>query len=315
MNATGLFRMKKLRGSSKVLIASRHNKRTLQSERGAAGHIDPAQSDLNYSLHGPATADAVAALANTLMSEAGIKSLKANAVMALELLFSLPRVTAIDPQCYFADCLQWAAENFGGIENVLSADVHLDEAAPHLHVLILPLVNRRMNGSSLFGNRTRLLRLQDDFHKAVSGRYGLSKGGPVLRGQAKEKTALAVIQRLRQGNDPAQASPVWSVIREMIDRDPAPFAELLGIDFATPMHKPMRTMAQIFTSKGKGSQRRTEPIGNDRLPIGKTNGMPRNAPLSCVGVPAEHADDDGSADGDAERVVDRSDCDFDGWDE
>lgn len=181
MNASGFFRIKKLKGASIVLAASRHNKRAIQAEHGADGHIDAARTRLNLSLNGPGKPEAVARLAKDRMTAASVKPQKKNAVLALELIFSLPPATTIDPEAFFRDCLQWGERNFGGLDNVLSADVHLDESAPHLHVLILPLIDGRMNGSDLVGNRQRLQFLQNDFHAAVAGRYGLAKAPARLR--------------------------------------------------------------------------------------------------------------------------------------
>jgi hypothetical protein len=270
MSASGFFRMQKLKGSGKVLAASRHNKRQLQAERGADGHIDPARIALNLSLHGPDTPEEVATLARSLMAAAGVRPQKKNAVLAIEQIFGLPPNTAIDPEAYFSDCLQWCVNHFGGIGNVLSADVHLDESTPHLHVLILPLIDGRMTGSDLFGNRQRLQFLQNDFHEAVAGRYGLSKAPARLQGQARDKTAQTVIKQIQVSNDGALKSALWPVLRDMIDRDPAIFAQALGIDIARPTAKKLRTMAQIFTSKGKGSSRQSRPIGFEHRskPIG-----------------------------------------------
>ena len=315
MSASGFFRIKKLKGASIVLAASRHNKRAIQAERGAEGHIDATRIALNLSLHGPSKSEDVAQLARSLMSAAGVKPQKKNAVLALELIFSLPPATAIDPESFFRDCLQWAVENFGGIDNVLSADVHLDESAPHLHVLILPLIDGRMNGSDLFGNRQRLQFLHTDFHSAVAGRYGLARAPARLQGQAKEKTAQAVVQHVRATNDTAQSSALWSVIRDLIDRDPAQFAQSLGIEIATPAAKAARTMAQIFTSKGKGSNKPSKPIGfaTSPKPIGlETIAEPltlcsvgfARKPLPTQAVRQaiqQHQHDD-------DRVIDREDC-------
>ena len=138
MSASGFFKMQKLKGSGKVLAASRHNKRLIQAELGAGSHIDAARICLNLSLHGPDSPEAVARLAKDRMAAAGVRPQKKNAVLALEHVFSLPANTDIDLKAYFSDCVQWVARNFGGLDNVLSADVHLDESAPHLHVLILP---------------------------------------------------------------------------------------------------------------------------------------------------------------------------------
>lgn len=323
MSASGFFRIKKLKGAAIVLAASRHNKRTIQAEHGADGHIDAARICLNLSLHGPDNPEAVARHAKNLMSAAGVKPQKKNAVLALELIFSLPPATAIDPESFFRDCLQWAAQNFGGLGNVLSADVHLDESAPHLHVLVLPLIDGRMNGSDLVGNRQRLQFLQNDFHAAVAGRYGLAKAPARLQGQAKEKAAQAVIQRLRATNDAAQSSALWPVLRDVIDRDPAQFAQSLGINIATRTAKAARTMAQIFTSKGKGSNKPSKPIGfaTRPKPIGIDDAANRQT-LSCVGIddkppPAAQAERPAinQHQHDDDRVIDRDGCDIAEWED
>jgi hypothetical protein len=321
MSATGFFRMKKLKGPGKVLVASRHNKRTIQAEQGASGNIDSGRSGLNTCLHGPDSPGDVAQLARTLMAAAGIASHKVNAVLGLELIFSLPTGTAIPLDPYFSECLQWAAANFGGLENVLSADVHRDESAPHMHVLILPLVGGRMNGSAMFGNRQRLLHLHTDFHASVAGLYGLAKAPARLQGRAREQTAQAVIQRLHADNDGAVSSLVWAVLRDVIDRDPVPFAETLGIVAVDPPGRKLRSMAQIFTSKGKGSTKPAKPIGFDSRP--KPIGRGRNGkepPLSCVGdaskPPAPTKPKPPASEGaeyDDSRVIDRSDCEFSEW--
>lgn len=321
MSASGFFRIKKLKGAAIVLAASRHNKRTIQAEHGADGHIDADRICLNLSLHGPDKPEAVSQHAKDLMSAACVRPQKKNAVLALELIFSLPPATAIDPEAFFRDCLQWAAQNFGGLDNVLSADVHLDESAPHLHVLILPLIDGRMNGSDLVGNKQRLQFLHNDVHTAVGARYGLAKAPARLQGQAKEKTAQAIIQRLRATNDTAQASALWPVLRDMIDRDPAPFAQSLGIDLATQTAKAARTMAQIFTSKGKGSNKSSKPIGfaASPEPIGLEPAS-KSLSLCSVGI-ARQPPPAGQAERpaikhhqlDDDRVIDRDGCDPPDW--
>lgn len=270
MSASGFFKMQKLKGSGKVLAASRHNKRLIQAEQGADSHIDAARTCLNLSLHGPDSPEAVARLAKDRMAAAGVRPQKKNAVLSLEHVFSLPANTDIDLKAYFSDCVQWVARNFGGLDNVLSADVHLDESAPHLHVLILPLIDGRMNGSDLFGNRQRLQFLQNDFHAAVAGRYGLAKAPARLQGQAKAKTAQTVITHIHATNDTALTSGLWPLIRDWIARDPAACAQVLGLDIAKAATKKARTTAQIFTSKGKGSNKAMKPIGfaNSPKPIG-----------------------------------------------
>lgn len=259
MSGPAFFRLKKLKGSGIIATAARHNKRVIQAELGAAGHIDPARTHLNESLQGPPSADEVAALAKELMQAVGIDKPRKDAVMGLELVFSLPPTHQLDDRAYFADCANWAASQFGGSQNILSVDVHRDEAAPHCHVLLLPLVNKRMVGSDLVGNRQKMLEMQKRFHIEVAAGYGLKKAPARLSGSVKDAAASAVLKRLKADADPALRSSVWAVLRDAIERDPGAFAAALGIEMAAPK-KRLRTMTQIFISKGKGPAREPNPI-------------------------------------------------------
>ena len=321
MSASGFFKMQKLKGSGKVLAASRHNKRLIQAEQGADSHIDAARICLNLSLHGPDSPEAVARLAKERMAAAGVRPQKKNAVLALEHVFSLPANTDIDLKAYFNDCVQWVARNFGGLDNVLSADVHLDESAPHLHVLILPLVDGRMNGSDLFGNRQRLQFLHNDFHAAVAGRYGLAKALARLQGRVKEKTIDNVIKHIQATNDTALTSALWPLIRDWIARDPAVCAQVLGLEVTKTADKPQRLMEQIFTSKGKGSNKPFKPIGfdNNPKPIGLAAAV-KSLSLCSVGVDTKTTSPTQaprcaiqSKQCDYTRVPVHDDCDFSGW--
>lgn len=294
MSAAGFMRLKKLTSPNHVLVASRHNKRTIQAERGAGLTIDATRSHLNYSLAGEATPELVAARATQLMSAAGIAKVRKKAVRAIEVIFSLPLNLTIDQNAFFTDCVAWSRAQFGGHDNILSADVHLDETAPHCHVLILPLIAGRMNGSDMVGNKTNLARLQTAFYESVASKYGLNRAPPRLSPLAREELCKTVLTALRARADGAMRSDARQVIRDAIERDPTPFAHALGVSFeATQRSKPKKSFVEIMTSKGKGATRdipigkqtRPNPIGND----------PRRKVLSLcpVGkVPPQHVSTD-----------------------
>jgi hypothetical protein len=273
MSGAAFLRIKRLKGGGIIASAARHNRRVIQAEKGTSGSIDPARSHLNETLQGPPTADDVAQLAKDMMRAAGITKLRKDAVLGLEIVFSLPIDHQLDDRAFFTDCATWAATQFGGTKNILSVDIHRDEAAPHCHVLMLPLLDGRMIGSEMMfgGGKKKLLALQKDFHESVASRYGLMKAPAKLSGHAKQSGAAAVIQRLRNTSDPAMASAIWPQIREAIEHDPAPSLLALGIEQQAPKKK-LRTMAQIFTSTGKGSTRRDEPnpIGFPQAPKRRT---------------------------------------------
>ncbi|WP_082565402.1 plasmid recombination protein [Duganella sp. Root1480D1] len=175
MSSAQILCIKKLTGKSIVLVAAKHNLREIQAElsQGAASSIDPALTDLNYVLRGANLAAEVAADAKRLLECADLPRLRKDAVRALEIVFSLPEGLNIDQAAFFTDAVIWTEATFQ--VPILSAVVHLDEVAPHCHVLLLPLIGGRMKGSELMGNRTRLRAIQSDFNLEVGKRYGLER--------------------------------------------------------------------------------------------------------------------------------------------
>lgn len=259
MSGAAFLRIKKLKGGGIITVAARHNKRVIQAEMGATGSIDPTRSFLNETLAGPSTAADVGQLAKDLMTAAGVTRLRKDAVMALEIVFSLPPGHTIDDRAYFTDCAAWAGVYFGGAENILSVDIHRDEAQHHCHVLMLPLIGGRMDGGRMVGNKQKLIEMQKQFHLDVAARYGLSKAPTKLSGASKQAAATAVLTKMREAGDKAMQSAAWANIRAAIENDPGPFLMALGIEQQAPQKK-LRTMAQIFTSKGKGSTKETNSI-------------------------------------------------------
>ncbi len=257
MSGAAFLRLKKLTGSGIMGKAARHNRRVIQAELGASGPIDATRSHLNITLLGPSTADEVAQLAKAKIMAAGITKTRKNAVMGVELVFSLPTGHPHDVTAYFTACAQWAGAEFGGLDNIVSVDIHRDEAQDHAHVLLVPLFEGRLRGSDAVGNKKKLTELQATFFKDVAAGFGFSKPRARLSGIKKSQFTRKVLDKLRQ--DPAAKSVAWAVIRDTVERDPMPYALALGINTDAPA-KPVKSMAQIFTSTGKG-RKKENPIG------------------------------------------------------
>jgi hypothetical protein len=291
VSAAAVLRLKKLTGVGIIKAAAMHNRRAIAAELGAASHIDPSRCRLNVRMEGPDTPAGVAEQAQSLMDAAGVGKLRKDAVQAVEAVFSLPADGGgVDAAAYFARCVEWARATFGP---VLSADAHHDEAAPHVHVLCLPLVNGRMVGSDLMGGPSRLRTLQTDFHGKVAQGFGLKRGTARLSGRTREDVAAAVLAHLKAIGDFALKSAVWPVIRDAIDRDPLAFAQTLGFDVSSvsTVPKPGKTFTGIMTGRGKGAKthaeqahrdravKRSKPIGFESLP-GDVSGS--NRELECL---------------------------------
>lgn len=230
-----------------LLALLKHHKRTETLKE----NIDPSKMPHNYCLTEPATPASIAAHANGQMLNTGIETRRKNGVMAVEVLFSLPIDRhSQDTRPFFNDCFAWLQKTFAG--ELLSFDVHLDESAPHAHALILPLIGGKMQGNKMIGGRGNLMRLINLFHKEVAKHYGLSRSDYKRYNSAdKTSVALAVLNRLQ--SDSIMKSCVWAWVREAIQADPFPLAQMLAIVSAKPTSKKVKSFVDHKRSHGKGS--------------------------------------------------------------
>lgn len=222
------FALKKLTSQAQLMQAAQHNLRELQAELGADSHIDAGKIKNNMALAGAVTARGVVDMHRETLQACEINKLRKDAVLAVECVISLPVTTTIELEPFFGECLQWLRDYYGC--PVLSAVVHVDEAAPHCHYLILPLMDGKMQGSDFVGNRAKLRQVQADFHKAIGDKYGLKhNGGLKLSKRLREEAAKRVLQALCD-NPLALASPdVRLALCELIAGNPAPICDALGL--------------------------------------------------------------------------------------
>lgn len=217
------MRVGKIKSPSPFGAACRHNKR----EQYGKG-IDRSRSHRNYCLTPSATARETQQKARRMLRAAGLgngkglKPLRKNVVYAVEFLFSLPREFSGDQRQYFQDCLEWTHRHVCVPENVLSADVHLDEGAPHMHVMILPLIEGRMRGAEVAGKGPVLRQYKASFFSEVARRHGLRR-----RCKAKGARRQAIIARIldhyRCNSPQILSDPTWPVIEQAIEQDPESF--------------------------------------------------------------------------------------------
>ena len=239
----------------KLRAAFRHNKREIQKELGARSHIDAQKIPLNYSLVDVVSTDGLIRKVNERIEayEDSIgKRIRHDAVIAIEVLFSLPDSRPdINNRDYFNDSLTWAITEFSPAE-VLTADIHLDEATPHMHVIFLCVTPTKLVASKVKGNKRKYRERKEDFFHKVAQKYGLALPPEKLLKADRIRLAKQVITQVETSSDPMTRSPHYQLIRLRIENDPVPFAVNLGIDIKTTPKK-LRTLAQTFTSKGKGS--------------------------------------------------------------
>ncbi len=121
-----------------------------------------------------------------------------------------------------------------------------------------------------------------------------------LTGCRKSDAVAMVLADIEAHHRGVIASNLWQPLRQAIERNPAPFIASMGLALADRSQAKRKTMAQIFTSPGKGAKRETlhlpkrNPIGIDvkvtsrksapANPIGIDNEVENHQSLSCVGI-------------------------------
>ncbi|MBI4740620.1 MAG: plasmid recombination protein [Betaproteobacteria bacterium] len=164
---------------------------------------------------------------------------------------------------------------------------HYDEAAPHCHIILLPLVEGRMQGSGIVGNRTRLQAMQTDFYESVGQPHGLSrpKAAQRLSAATRAKSASLALTALQSDAGLMDRPDVEAAMPAAIGRDPVALLAALSLSVPHPP-KSKKTFVQIMTKpctpeKPIGFAGRSKPIGFD------AQGAEKERTLSCVGFAPE----------------------------
>jgi Plasmid recombination enzyme len=80
---------------------------------------------------------------------------------------------------------QWLSQTYG--DRIVRAELHLDEAIPHIHAYLVPLDERgKLNCKGLFGSREQLRQFQDSYAQALEP-LGVERG---IRGSRATHTAI-----------------------------------------------------------------------------------------------------------------------------
>ena len=215
------------KASSTIKYSVAHNRRTTQAAYGSRSNIDPKRTHLNYCLEGDASPSAIVEKVQAGMIK---HQARKNAPHAVESLLSLPvawegnlHVLCLDTVAYLKTKL--------GADNLLSADVHLDESNRHMHVLFIPLEYCEKKGRlvwrSTINKRTR--EIYDGFFSEVGVKHGLVRPFS-LTAPMRVALAKAVIDTMIRSGDKAMQSIGWEAFKKSIHASPEPYAALYGID-------------------------------------------------------------------------------------
>lgn len=173
--AKAIFRTKKLKSRGNIGGMGKHVARARETP-----NADPAVK--NFVLIG--TGDQLADYDNR-MADLGIERVRKNAVLAVDHMLTASPEWFVDwdkegKQLDRGKLKKWAAANVAWLQknygnNVVSATLHLDEQTPHIHAIVIPEVEGKLNARALYGGREKMSAWQDNYAQAMAP-LGLERG-------------------------------------------------------------------------------------------------------------------------------------------
>ncbi len=179
MPAYAVLRIKKLKSWGDIAGSDAHNFRERETP-----NADAERTPDNATFAGDAAQDSVEAVKAAI----GDQNIRKNAVLAVEMLMSASpeyfRPGEEDKAGSYDQArawewaeasAQWLRERYG--DRVIKAVMHLDEATPHMHAVLVPLDDKgKLNCRAMFGGtRHTLTELQTDYAKSVE-KLGIERG-------------------------------------------------------------------------------------------------------------------------------------------
>ncbi len=113
-----------------------------------------------------------------------------DAVLALEVIMEPQHVDgSFDLEAWKKQSAKWVQDYFGK-DNVISAVYHADESQPHIHAMVIPVVDGKLRCYKFTNGKDKLSEMQSSYAKAVEN-LGLE------RGMEKTPVSYEVMQKLR----------------------------------------------------------------------------------------------------------------------
>lgn len=239
------FALKSLsKSAAHPLVAIRHNLREIAAEMGAASHINPKRTRLNQIIHGHDFSLDVENARLWVLKHLKIENPRKNAVHGIEIVVSIPPHASINQLAFFLNARDWLKSNYGGL--MLHAVIHNDEEAPHMHVIILPIVDKRLQGNALMGNRNRFIKLQSDFYNEVCAPFGFDKPKP-KSSKSQKSAAQAIIEAIEQKPYLWLQTDFQETVKSCIYKNPIAFFKVVGFD----QSRKVSDFTKIMTKKVK----------------------------------------------------------------
>lgn len=135
-----------------------HNLRSGNTLHRHRSLIDPLRTHLNTVLLGSDDPAIASECASNILEELGITARRADAIMAIEMVFQPP--DGWDRPEFWYGCLLWVRTRY---QYIVSAVVHRDQKRPHMHVLALPILDGKLAGAAMTSHANRSQAQRADF--------------------------------------------------------------------------------------------------------------------------------------------------------
>jgi len=223
-----------LNGHTKTLdLAEKHNRRLIASEIGGYGSIDGRRSHLNVELvrlDGPSFEEVIMGILRSKVLDLNHYSFKKkNRGYAVELLFSVTSGHQCDFNSMYADSLGWLKDYYPECI-IIHAVIHHDEDTPHMHVVLVPLFNGKLQADKIRGYKGVSKKRNVSLFEYLDKRYGLTF--PVYLKGAEKKAGAALAIRHYQKLPEAQVNRLLEQpVLQAIYARPEPFLHAFGITY------------------------------------------------------------------------------------
>lgn len=166
--------IEKLKEDKEIAESMDHNFRKIPVR-----NADPSKAELNNELIKLQDESYLAAYERIISESPVYKSTapRHDAVRLLEFMLTYTGSTdsnLFDQEEWEKENVKWLTDQFGA-DNIISAVCHYDETTPHIHAIVIPMVDGRLSAYHYLTNKHSYRSLQDDYGEKMS-RFGLKRG-------------------------------------------------------------------------------------------------------------------------------------------
>lgn len=225
----------RLLGSSRSLeLAEKHNTRALYAKNGSPGDIDLNLTSANLELV-PLGKVSLQEKVMLALEGRGIdphapELRKKNRGFAIEFVFSCTSGHKTNFDALYAEALEWLTRSLPECP-VVHAVIHYDQGSPHMHAIVVPIKNGRLQADAIRGYKHVSKQRNHSLYGFLKGDYGLDYPER-LRGIRKLIGADMAITAMHQLTPEELLKRIRLELEGAVFSRPEPFLAALGIGYS-----------------------------------------------------------------------------------